>query len=227
MAAEGVSTAEAAREIAKHAERHRHHDRLVSVIEAVLLSIVTLVAAWSGFAAAKWDTESRLKFAEANSLRTKANRAHGEAVTFRAVDASMFNTWFTAYVAGDENAANVAKRRFRPVERAAFDAWMATDPFTNTAAPAGPQAMPQYRPAGEAEASALDAKADAAYTDAEHGGKNSDNYVRTTVVLASVLFLVGLSTQFPYRAIRLGLIGLGVALLTVAVATIVQLPTPP
>jgi len=43
----------------------------------------------------------------------------------------------------------------------------------------------------------------------EAAGANSDGYVRTTVYLATVLFLVGISGHFRVRAARLGLIGIG------------------
>lgn len=232
---EGLSTAEVAHELAEHAkhtheaaagERHRH-DRLISIAEAILLSIVTLVAAWSGYAAAKWNTESRAKFAKANTLRTKANREYGQSLVLRSFDASTFNAWFTAYVAHDPNAMKVAVGRFRPEYRVAFEAWLATHPFTSPTAPPGPQSMPQYHPSGEAQSKALDAQADTTYADGEHAGKNSDDYIRTTVILASVLFLVGLSTQFKYRAVRMGLIAVGGALLIVAAVAILQLPGPP
>ena len=66
---EGLSPAEVGKEIAehkKHAEHgengeHEHldrHERWLSIVEAVLLSAVALLAAYSGFAAAKWSTES-------------------------------------------------------------------------------------------------------------------------------------------------------------------------
>jgi hypothetical protein len=229
---EGLSTAETAHELAKHAEHaaageHRPHDRLISIAEAGLLSIVTVVAAWSGFAAAKWNTESRAKFAQASSLRTQASRAYAQALTFRAFDASSFNAWFAAYLAHDRLGMRVAEGRFRPAYRVAFDAWLATRPFASRTAPPGPQDMPQYVPTGEAQSKVLDARADAAYADGQHAGTNSDDYIRTTVILASVLFLVGLSTQFSYRGVRLGLVGVGTVLLIVAAVSIGQLPAPP
>ena len=51
--------------------------------------------------------------------------------------------------------------------------------------------------------------------------------MRTTVILASVLFLVGISTQFPIRCVRYGLIGVGGILLVFAGVQILQLPGPP
>ena len=65
--AEGLSATEVGKEIGKHARRHKGdqgdstpHERLISISEAILLSVVTIVAAWSGFSAAKWGTESSL-----------------------------------------------------------------------------------------------------------------------------------------------------------------------
>ena len=48
-----------------------------------------------------------------------------------------------------------------------------------------------------------------------------------TVILASVLFLVGLSTQFPSLGVRLVMIGVGAALLIFAGVLILSLPGPP
>jgi hypothetical protein len=42
-----------------HDGPHEPRGRLVSITEAVVLAVVTLLAAWSGYAAAKWSTESR------------------------------------------------------------------------------------------------------------------------------------------------------------------------
>ena len=87
--------------------------------------------------------------------------------------------------------------------------------------------MPQYVPTGSLQAAAYDRQADASYSAGQDAATTADNYVRTTVILASVLFLVGISTQFPVRAGRYGLIGVGGVLLLVAVEQILSLPGPP
>ena len=46
---------------------------MVSIVEAVLLSLVALLAAWSEYSAAKWGTESSISLAKASSTRTKAS----------------------------------------------------------------------------------------------------------------------------------------------------------
>jgi hypothetical protein len=121
----------------------------------------------------------------------------------------------------------VAERRFRPEFRVAFDAWIATDPFENPDAPSGPQAMPEYVPTGLADSRRLDEEADVLFAEGHEAAETADNYVRTTVILASVLFLVGISTQFSLRGVRYGLLAVGAGLLVFAVVLILLLPVPP
>ena len=225
---EGLSPTEVGKEIGEHAERHgeyRHrHDRAISIAEAVLLSIVTLTAAWSGYSAAKWSTESSLKLSKASATRTKANGAFQESLTVRVGDALTFNAWFGAYLTGSRDDQRVAARRFRPDFATAFRAWLATKPFENPHAPKGPQAMPQYKPLGEQLAKQLHAQADEYYAAGQHAGETSDKYIRVTVILASVLFLVGLSSHFPFRSVRIGLVIVGTVLLILAGVQLLQLP---
>ena len=230
---EGLSATEVGKEVGEHARHSREHagggrgGRLIAVSEALLLSIVTIVAAWSGYSAAKWGTESSLKLAKASATRTKASRSFQESLTFRTADGVLFNSWFAAYLTHNPNGMRIAEKRFRPEYRVAFDAWLATHPFTNPNAPAGPQEMPQYIPTGAAQSRVLDARADAYYAKGQKAAETSDEYVRVTVILASVLLLVGLSTQFSLRRVRYGLISVGAALLIFAGVLILTLPGPP
>ncbi len=120
----------------------------------------------------------------------------------------------------------VAERRFRPQFDVAFKAWLATDPFTNPNAPKGPTYMPQYVVPGQNQSAAYDNTADALYAEGSQDGSNSDNYVRTTAFLASVLFLIGISGHFRVRSARIGLIVVGGAILAVSVVLLITLPKP-
>jgi hypothetical protein len=116
---EGLSAAEVGRGIHEHGEAQgerpiSRHAKLISIVEALLLSIVTLTAGWSGYAAAKWNTESSLHLAKASAFHTKSNQAYLQSLTFRSQDASNFNAWFYAYLAGDKRGERVAEARFRP-----------------------------------------------------------------------------------------------------------------
>src|SRR5580765_8940493 len=179
--AEGLSASEVGKEIsehAKHAGPHERRDRLISITEALLLSVVALLAAWSGYAAAKWSTESRVEIAMASSLRIEASRADADAFELRSYDSSTFEDWFSAFVAGDKTAMRLAERRFRPDFKVAFDAWRATKPDTNPEAPRGPTYMPQYKRPGADEARSLDQRAKAAFLGGEKDGSTADKYVR-------------------------------------------------
>ncbi len=236
---DGLKTGEVASEITrhkKHANDHdseppeegvRQHDRVLSVIEAVLLAIVALLAAYTGYASAKWSTESSVRLAGASAARTEANRAALDAEDTKNLDSTAFNAWFTAYVAGNTTAESVAERRFRPAFKVAFDAWAATRPFTNPSAPPGPIYMPEYRQPQLAQASALDNKASTQYALGVEAGADSDNYVRDTIYLATILFLIGISGHFRFIRIRLGLVILGGLMLLVAVVEIVTSPPIP
>jgi hypothetical protein len=231
--AEGLSPAEVGKEIgehgkhAEHAEHQERPDRVLTIIEAVLLSLVAVLAAYSGYAAAKWGTESSVSLAKASATRTKANRADLEGLQLRTLDSVSFNAWFAAFTAGNANAERLAERRLRPGYRPAFHAWLATDPAHNLHAPAGPSYMPQYVIPQELAANKYDKQADVAFAAGTAAGSTGDKYVRDTVFLATVLFLVGISGHFPLRQARFGLIGVGVLILLFAVVQLLGLPRPP
>ena len=227
---QGVSASEVGQEIGQLEARARDsgdpRDHRLSVAEAVLLSVVALLAAWSGYAAAHWSTKSRVQLIESAVLKTNGNRAQTNALTLRNFDSSTFEAWFAAYIAKNEQAMEIAERRFRPAFAVAFRAWRKTNPETNPDAPPGPTYMPEYRAPGIAAARALDRRAEVLFGQGQKSGETADKYVRTTVLLASILFLIGISTQFPLRRIRWGLIGLGMVLLVISVVELTTLPLP-
>jgi hypothetical protein len=230
--AEGFSAAEVGKEIDEHkhapeAQPKDGRDRLLSVTEALLLSLVAVLAAYSGYAAAKWGTYSSVSLAKASAARTKANRADLEGLQIRTLDSVSFNAWFSAFTAGNAVAERLAEKRLRPGYRPAFYAWLATDPAHNPHAPPGPSYMPQYVIPQERAASADDAQADASFAKGSEAGATGDKYVRDTVFLATVLFLVGISGHFPLRQARYALIGVGALILVFAVVQLLGLPGPP
>jgi hypothetical protein len=229
--AEGLSAGEVGNEINEHRHRsgvgHEERDRIATIVEAALLAVVAFVAAYSGYASAKWSTESRLKLSQAASARTQASNANLNALEQRNFDSSTFESWFSAYVAGNTRAMTIAARRFSPNFRVAFNAWRATDPEQNPKAPPGPTYMPQYKQPDLERAAALTAEADRDYNEGAKAGTNADDYVRVTVYLATVLFLVAISGHFRLRGARFALVSVGIVILIVSLATLTTLPRPP
>jgi hypothetical protein len=233
---EGLNPIETGKKLHEHAEEGRteeekdqheaadRHSRILQIGEAVLLALVTLAAAWAGYSAAKWGTASRVDIAQSSTLRNLATRADLEAISLRNFDASTFNAWFIAFTLNSPQKEAIAVHRFRPQFLVAFNAWMATDPLHNPKAPPGPTYMPQYQLPQQAQATAYDNAADAKFDTGNNAGLISDNYVRITVFLAAVLFLVGIGSSFKLHSVRYALITFGTVLLVVSVVLILQQP---
>ena len=240
---EGLSAAEVGKEIAEHREHseHREHaehgehpahgharrDRLLSIIEALLLSLVALMAAWSGYSAAKWSTESSLLLSKASSARSDASADQIQATQIRTLDSVSFNAVEGAYVTHNTKLFNLTIKRLRAGYKPAFNAWLATHPLKNPNAPADPSDMPQYVIPQEKQAVVLTAQANELFSEGQSAAGTGDKYVRLTVLLAAVLFLVGIGSRFPARAARHGLIAVAAGLLVVCVVQLLGLPGPP
>jgi hypothetical protein len=229
----GVSAAEVGKEIGEHRHRAQGDDASspiptwVSLTEALLLAVVAVLAAWSGYASAKWSTESRLLLASGSTARTESSKLTLEAMETRNFDAAAFDAWFTAYVADDAEAMAIAERRFRPEFDVAFQSWLATEPATNPDAPPGPTFMPEYEQPDLERAAELEQQADERYLEGSEAGTRADEYVRTTLYLASVLFLVGISGHFRMPLARYGLVAVGAAITLFAIVQLVGMPKPP
>jgi hypothetical protein len=213
-----------AEEAEAHSKPESRHSRIVQICEAVLLALVTVTAAWAGYSAARWGTASRVEIAQSSTLRAVASRDDLTALSLRNFDASTFNAWFTAFTLNKPQKEVIAERRFRPAFRVAFNAWMATDPLHNPHAPAGPTYMPQYKQPVQAKANALDSAADAKFQTGNKAGLVSDDYVRITVFLAAVLFLVGIGSSFKLFGVRYALITFGTVLLIFSTVLILRQP---
>lgn len=234
---EGLNFVEVHTEGVEHAEHEEHaksghHTEIgwakwVAVGEAVLLSVVTITVAWSGFAAAKWATEGQQILSASALTAVRASELDLDAQLLRDFDAAAFDAWFTAYVSGKPEKIAMAERRFRPELKVAFDAWIATNPETNTSARRTPMDMDSYVLEEEIEAKALAIEAQQLHKEGVAAGLTGDDYVRGTVVLAGVLFLMGIGRTFHMPSVRLFLVGVGVGLLGVALYSILQLPAVP
>ena len=225
----GLSTAEVGNKISEHAEQSSESERrewVIAVVEAALLAIVAVLAAFSGYASAKWSTESRIDLAKASTLRTEAATDELAAMSQRNFDSSTFESWFVAWVAGNASKEAVAERRFTPNFRNAFNAWMATNPETNPNAPPGPTYMPEYKQPKAVQAAALNQQATALFNQGTTAADHSDDYVRVTVYLATVLFLLALSGHFRIRSIRIALVAVSGLALVLSLIDLASLPRP-
>ena len=196
----------------------------IEVLEAIVLSAVAVLTAWSGYQAAKWDAESAEAYARLATTTVESQEQQTLAGQDHLYDVVTFDSWMEAKHRQDEALASFFEKRFRPEFAVAHIAWMKADPFANPEAPPGPSFMPEYRSARLESSKELAGQAKAYFETGVRTRRTGDEYVRITVVLATVLLLTALAQRFQIRKVRLGLLAVGSALLTYATFLIVTFP---
>jgi hypothetical protein len=226
--AESTSNVEFAHRI--HEQGHHHEPSLhpwagwVGIAEAILLSIVAIATAWSGYQAAKWDALSARKYAHVARATVMSQEKATLAGQDRLYDITTFNGWVAARTAGNSRLSEFYERRFRPEYKAAFEAWEKLDPFNNPSAPAGPIFMPNYSNANSQESAKLLDQGKVFFEQGAESRETGDQYVKVTVFLATVLLLTALSQRFQVYGPRIAVIAVAVALLLVSTYWILTLP---
>jgi len=211
---------------------HRHHHpsptdrraRWVEIAEAIVLAIVAVATAWSGYQAAVWDAFSSQQYNLAARTTVMSQEKATLAGQERLYDITTFNGWLTAETSGNKKLATYYERRFRPEYATAFAAWQKLDPFNNPSAPAGPIFMPEYKSATGQESEKLADDAEGYFQKAVSTRQAGDNYVKVTVFLATVLLLTALSQRFEIFGPRVAVVAVACALLFVCTYWILTLP---
>ena len=207
-----------------HGALRRRHEVAIEVGEAFLLALVAIATAWSGYQSALWDGRSTRLYGESSRIRIQATQSTTGGGQEQLYNATTFNFWLQARLKHDARLAGLYEKRFLPEYRPAFRAWLATRPFVDPRAPAGPISMPQYRNAKLERGAQLNAHASEVFEQGAHARETGEKYVRTTVLLATVLFLIALSQRFGLFRLRLGLLAVALVLLGISVVAIVRYP---
>jgi hypothetical protein len=197
-------------------------ERFVEICEAVVLAIVAVATAWSGYQAAKWDGQQAERYGTASAIRIQADEQLTLGGQQKLLDVMTFNTWIQMKQQGREALAALYVRRFSPEFKTAFEAWLATHPFSNPDAPPGPSFMPEYVNSQINEGNSLNDEATAIFAEGTEARETSDDYIRTTVVLATVLFLLALSQRFRIREVRIAVLIVSGLLMTYGLISIIS-----
>jgi hypothetical protein len=218
-------------EIAHHLSEHRgnsgiHSTRyeMLEILEAIVLAIVAIATAWSGYQAALWTGHQAELYAIAGRLRVQSEADITVANQERLYNAGNVVEWLKAENSGQTRLAGIFQRRFLPEFLPAFLAWKQTDPLNNPNAPAGPQLMSEFHSAKTDEAQKLSQQASDTFEEGNRARRHSDDYVRATVMLATVLLLMAISQRFKVQAVRVGLAVVAALLLCAPIYRILTLP---
>lgn len=226
---ESTSNVEYAHRIHEQGHEHGHgpSDRRhewVAIAEAIVLAIVAVATAWSGYQAAKWDALSAKQYALNSTTMILSQEKSATSGQYRLYDVLTFNGWMYANATGNEKLKALYERRFRPELRVAFNDWLKLDPMHNPDAPAGPGLMPSFKDPYAEEAAHLAHQAQEYFEEAGSARETGDQYVKVTVLLATVLLLTALSQRFKPFGPRAIVVVIAFMLLLSSMTLLVRLP---
>jgi hypothetical protein len=220
-------------EVAHHLNAHQGHTarhllprvhQVLEVVEAIVLALVAVTTAWSGYQAARWDGHQFEFYGRSARLRVEAQALEVQANQAKMYDAATVAEWIKAEAQGNTKLAALFERRLLPEFRPAFEAWKKTDPLHNPDAPAGPSLMAEYRNLKAEEAAAKDREATELFERGTQARERGEDYVRVTVFLATVLLLTAISQRFQSPRVRTVLVALAFLMLCFPVWQILTLP---
>jgi hypothetical protein len=196
----------------------------LEVVATVLLSLAAVATAWSSYQATRWNGEQAKAASRANAVRFEATQTASLADSQTEVDVATFIQWIDANATGDDDLASFYADRFRAEFKPAFEAWVATDPFSNPDAPPTPFAMDEYRPAAATDAERLDSEGELYSAAVRRNVQRAGNYVLGVVLFAVTLFFAGMSTRLGGRGARAAMLTMGCIIFAGTVAWIATFP---
>ena len=223
MAEVGDSNVETAHHLSEKKSQSSGNE-LVEIVEAIVLAIVAVATAWSGYQAALWTGRQAELYGESNRLRVQAEGVATAATQELLYNAATIVEWLKAETHGDKRLADLFERRVLPEFRPSFEEWKKTDPVHNPNAPAGPGALSGFRNPKADEAAKLNLEASEIFQRGTEGRQRSDQYVRLTVTLATILLLTAISQRFRIHRVRVALVVVAAILLCIPIYRILTLP---
>jgi hypothetical protein len=204
----------------------RFQSRL-ELLATVVLTVATLLTAWSAFQSGKWSGVQATSFSEAGATRTESSRASTTGGQLATIDVTLFSQWADAASNDNFDLADFWFERFRDEFKPAMEAWIGDqvvgDP--NVVVPDGtPFELDEYVLADIEEADRLAQEADDKAATARQANQRSDNYVLSTVLFASVLLFAGIATKFESTPVKLITLTAAVLLLVAGAVTVLTFP---
>ncbi len=117
----------------------------IELAATILLSLATIVAAWSAYQSTRWGGVQAASYSAAGAKRTEATQYNGRAAAELQIDVLSWITYLEHLQKGDEKGALFLRTRFRDEFAVAFDTWIGSVPEGEV--PLGtPFELPEYRP---------------------------------------------------------------------------------
>lgn len=199
----------------------RRSGRMQAVI-AIILSLATLTSTWCGYQAARWSGVQSGLQSDADTAERQAAENTLVGLQIRTQDEILLLEYWRAHRDGDERTKSLIEVRMRPELKAATEAAIREGIFQNPSVK-GPLQRPEYRLEPETIAAARRSDAATWSNQAGVAGRVSNEYVLLTLMLASVLFIGGVSTTFSRPLVRKTLSVIALIVFVVAVVRVLRL----
>lgn len=170
--------------------------RRLDTIASIMLAAAGVASAWATYQSSLWGGVQASSYATASAKVTEAARLELQAGQKTGMDTAMYMAWMSAAAKNDQELMTFYERRFAPELKKVFDAWRSQYPADlRSQVREGPN-LPMLRTehSESLEAKTMRDEAAALFGKADKANSTGDRYVASTVILALVLFLLGIST---------------------------------
>ncbi|MGY1600854.1 hypothetical protein [Geodermatophilus sp. SYSU D00815] len=192
-------------------------------LAVLVLSVTTILTAWSAFEASKWGGAMSIAFSQASSARIEAARADATANARLTNQVGLWTEWVAAEGAGNAALAGFVADRFPEPLATAHRDWLASGGAA-AGAPGSPFELPSYVLPEDLAATAADERADERFAAALANNQRSDDYTILTVLFAAVLFFAAMSGRVRAHRSQWLLLGTGLLLGAVGVVFLAAFP---
>jgi hypothetical protein len=208
---------------AQKSAAERKGNRLLEVVAVALLGVATIGSAWCGYQASRWNGRQTDLSRSAVSAQTEGARLFGLATQTVSYDSSTIAQYAQAVSTNNQALMNFYRTTLiRPALLPLIDRWQ--QQIQAGEAPTNLLQDQAYLDEQLAPYRANTAKVEAVDEASAVAGDHSDQYILTTLLLASALFFAGLTTSFRVRFARLLLLFGASMLIAYAASRLVNLP---
>ena len=194
------------------------------LVAVILISVTTILTAWTAFQASKWGGAMSINFSQASAARIDATRFESDANRQASVQVALFTQWLNAQTTDNDELAVFLRDSFpEPLATAASD-WLNERAVDSQAAPQTPFDMSSYVLDDAVRAAAEQERAEQLSVRALASSRNSDNYTVLTILFATVLFFAAVSNRVKKALSSWTLIGVALVVFVGSATVLASLP---
>jgi hypothetical protein len=194
------------------------------LVAVILISVTTILPAWTAFQASKWGGSMSINFSQASAARIDAARFESDANRQASVHVALFTQWLSAQTTENEKLAVFLREAFPEPLATALSDWLDERAVDAQAAPQTPFDMPSYVLDNAVRAEEKQAQAEQLSARALTSNRNSDNYTVLTILFATVLFFAAVSNRVKKSLSSWTLIGVALVVFVGSATVLASLP---